>query len=117
MENMLQSENLTYITKLVIIANRWGIFSTLTVTNMLIKIPHSVDAYCGEYLVDTILESDEVTGENRHEDTVTDSLHLLQTQRSGHSVTTLAKSVRDNFKEYFMIVEILLRNSCGIVKF
>ena len=97
-----------------ILANRWRIFfttinlqpihienivlSALVLHNMLIKNP----AYRSGNLADTLPEGGEVLEGEWHDNFATDSFYPLQIPRSGHNPSTAAKTVRDNFKDYFM---------------
>ena len=69
---------------------------------MLIKSPHSVNAYRPASLADSVHENgDVIEGEWRNK-VVIDSFYPLQVPRTGHNATTSAKSVKDNFKDYFI---------------
>ena len=97
-----------------ILANRWRIFPTtinlkpkhvenivlsaLALHNMLIRNP----AYRSGNLADTLLENGEVLEEEWRDNVATDSFHPLQNARSRHNPSISAKTVRDNFKDYFM---------------
>ena len=97
-----------------ILANRWRIFFTsinlepkhvenivlytLALHNMLIKHP----AYRPGNLADTLLEDCEVLEGECRDNVTTDSLYPLQIPRGGHNPSIAAKTVRDNFKGYFM---------------
>ena len=97
-----------------ILANRWRIFfttinlepkhvenivlSALALHNMLIKNP----AYRPGNLADTLLEDGEVLEGEWRDNVATDSFYPLQIPRSGHNPSIAAKTVRDNFKDYFM---------------
>ena len=97
-----------------ILANRWRIFfttinlepkhvenivlSALALHNMLIKNP----AYRPGNLADTLLEDREVLEGEWRDNVAMDSFYPLQILRSGHNPSVAAKTVRDNFKDYFM---------------
>ena len=97
-----------------ILANRWRIFfttinlkpkhiknivpSALALHNMLIKNP----AYRRGNLADTLHEDGEVLEGEWRDNVATDLLYPLQIPRSGHNPSIVAKTVRDNFKDYFM---------------
>ena len=97
-----------------ILANRWRIFFTtiniepkhvenivlpaLALRNMLIKIP----AYRPRNLADTLLEDAEVLEGEWRDNVATDLFYPLQIPRSEHNPSIAAKTVRDNFKDYFM---------------
>ena len=97
-----------------ILANRWRIFfttinlepkhvenivlSALALHNMLIKNP----AYRQGNLADTLLEDGEVYEGEWRDNVVTDSFCQLQIPRSEHNPSIAAKTVRDNFQDYFM---------------
>ena len=97
-----------------ILANRWRIFfttinlepnhvknivlSVLALHNMVIKNP----LYHPGKLADTLLEDGEVLEGEWCDNVATDSFYLLQIPRSGHNPSIAAKTVRDNFKDYFM---------------
>ena len=98
----------------VVLANRWRIFFTtrnlepkhvenivltaLALHNMLIKNP----AYRPGNLADTLLENGEALEGEWRDNVATDSFYPLQIPRSGHNPSIAAKTVRDNFKDYFM---------------
>ena len=97
-----------------ILANRWIIFfttinlepkhvenivlSALTLHNMLVKNPD----YRPSNLADTLLEDGEVLEEEWLDNAATNSFYPLQIPRRGHNPSIAAKTVRDNFKDYFM---------------
>ena len=97
-----------------ILANRWRIFfttitlepkhvenivlSALALHNMRIKNP----AYLPGNLADTLLEDGEALEGEWRDNVATDSFYPLQVSRSGHNPSTAAKTVRDNFKDYFI---------------
>ena len=72
--------------------------SALAMHNMLIKNP----AYRPGNLADTLLEDGEVLEGEWRDNVATDSFHPLQIPRSGQNPSIPAKTVRDNFKDYFM---------------
>ena len=65
---------------------------------MLIKNP----AYRPGNLADTLFEDGEVLEGEWRDNVATDLFNPLQIPRSGHSLSIAAKTVRDNFKDYFM---------------
>ena len=73
------------------------VLSALALYHVLIKNP----AYRPGNLADTLLEDGAVL-EGEWRDVATDSFYPLQIPRSGHNPSTAAKTVRDNFKDYFM---------------
>ena len=79
------------------------VLSALALHNMLIKNP----AYCPGNLADTLLEDREVLEGEWRNNAATDSFYPLQIPRSGHNPSIAAKTVRDNFKDYFMNEEIV----------
>ena len=101
-----------------ILANRWQIFftiiklnpefvkeivlTTLILHNMLIKSPNSMSVYRPRSLVDFEDENGNVTPGEWRNDVITDSFYPLQVPRTGHNATKSAKSVRDDFKDYFV---------------
>ena len=72
--------------------------SALALHNMLIKNP----AYGRGNLADILLEDCEVLEGEWRDNVATDSFYPLQIPRSGHNPSIVAKTVRDNFKDYFM---------------
>ena len=101
-----------------ILANRWRIFFTITnlkakyvevvifaapiLHNMLIKSPNSVNVYGPTFFADTILEDGEITKGKWCKNEAPNSLYSLQVPRTGHNLSLYAKSVRDEFKDYFV---------------
>ena len=65
---------------------------------MLIKNP----PYRPGNLADTLLEDGEVLEREWRDNVVTDSFYPLQIPRSRHNSSIAPKTVRDNFKGYFM---------------
>ena len=65
---------------------------------MFIKNP----AYRPGKLTDTLLEDGEVLEEEWRDNVSTDSFYPLQIPRSGYYPSIAAKTVKDNFKDYFM---------------
>ena len=74
------------------------VLSALALHNMFIKNP----AYRPGNLADTLLEDGEVLEGEWRDNVATDSFYPLQIPRSGHNPSIAAKTVRDNFKDYFM---------------
>ena len=70
--------------------------------NMFIKSPNSVNVYLSASFVDCILEHGKVSDGEWCNNVVTDSFYLLQVQRTGHNASFYAKSVRENFMDYFV---------------
>ena len=66
--------------------------------NILIKNP----AYRPGNLADTLLEDGKLLEGEWHDNVATDSFYLFQIPRSGHNTSIAAKTVRDNFRDYFM---------------
>ena len=101
-----------------ILANRWRIFFTtiklepkhvesivlaaLALHNMLIKNPANLASKNPANLADTLLEYGEVLEGEWRDNVAMDSFYPLQIPRSGHNPSIAAKTVRDNFKDYFM---------------
>ena len=65
---------------------------------MLIKNP----GYCPGNLAETLLEDGEVLEREWRDNVATKWFYPLQIPRSRHKPSTVAKTVRDNFKDYFM---------------
>ena len=59
-------------------------------------------AYRAGNLADTLLEDGEVLEREWRDNVVTDSFYPFQIPRSGHNPSIASKTVRDNFKNYFM---------------
>ena len=74
------------------------VLSALALHNMRIKNP----AYLPGNLADTLLEDGEALEGEWRDNVATDSFYPLQVSRSGHNPSTAAKTVRDNFKDYFI---------------
>ena len=77
------------------------VMAIITLHNFLRKGP-SRNIYCPSDLIDSEdPRSHTVNTGNWHGDIAHNSMHALQTSRSGHNASTEAKDIRDTFKEYF----------------
>ena len=99
-----------------ILANRWRIFfaninlepkyvedvifTALILHNMLIKSSNSVNTYRPSSFADTVLEDEEISEGEWRANLIPDS--SLQVSRTGHNASLYAKSVREEFMDYFV---------------
>ena len=101
-----------------ILANRWRIILTtinlepkyvenvnlaaLIFHKMVIESPNMVNVYRPASFTDCILKDEEVSEGEWCTNVVTDSCYTLQVPRTGHNTSLYAKSVREQFRNYFL---------------
>ena len=101
-----------------ILANRWRIYftiinlepkivkdfllTTLILHNMLIRSPNSLNIYQPASLVNHVDENRNLTGGEWKKDITGDTFYPLQTHTSEHNIKSSTKSIREEFKDYFI---------------
>ena len=106
-----------------ILANRWRIYftifnlepkivkdfflTTLILHNMLMRSPNSLDIYRPASLVIHVDENRNLTGGEWKKDIAGDTFYPLHTHTSEHNIKSSTKSIREEFKYYFISEGVL----------
>ena len=96
MENLLYNFNLDSKTVKDVV------LITLVLNSILITNPDSINVYRPASLVDHVDENGNLTEDEWQKDITGVTFHPLQTPKSGHNAKTSAKSISDEFNNYFI---------------